>query len=91
MKTLGLIFLFWNLVTFFVTGYDKLIAGKGRRRIPEKNLMGMSVLMGAAGVYTAMKLFRHKTKHAKFKYGVPFLLAMNIIVIYFVFFKVVLK
>ncbi len=82
MQTWGLILLVWNLVTFAITGYDKSIAGTGKRRVPEKNLLGMAVLMGAVGVYAAMQLFHHKTKHARFKYGVPLLVVLNLVIVY---------
>jgi uncharacterized membrane protein YsdA (DUF1294 family) len=90
MKTLLLALLTWNLITFLVTSYDKAIAGKRKRRIPEKNLMWMAALMGSVGVYAAMKIFRHKTKHAKFKYGVPILLVLNLLVVYLVVFRITL-
>ena len=50
-----------SLVTFFSYYSDKRKAKKGKWRIPEKMLLGMSFFGGAYGGYLAMKLFRHKT------------------------------
>ncbi len=84
MQTWGLILLVWNLITFSITGYDKSIARTGKRRVPENNLLGMAALLGALGVYAAMHLFHHKTKHPRFKYGVPLLLVLNLAAIYLI-------
>ena len=72
----------WNAITFLITGYDKLIAGKRMRRIPEKTLFLMAACLGAPGVYAAMQLLRHKTLHKKFKYGIPSLICLNIAIVY---------
>jgi len=79
MKSLLILLAGWNLITFLVTGFDKMIAGSQARRVPERTLLLMSALFGAAGVYAAMQLLRHKTKHKKFVYGVPLLLIVNLL------------
>ncbi len=83
-KNLMWLFIGWNVLTFLVTGYDKLIAGARIRRVRERTLLGLALLFGALGVYIAMQLFRHKTQHKKFRYGVPVLLAVNFIGLYLV-------
>ncbi len=52
-----------NLVTFILYGIDKRRARKGAWRIPEKSLLGFSLLGGAVGGLLGMQLFRHKTQH----------------------------
>ena len=52
-----------SVITFFMYVADKNKAQKGKWRISEKALLGMSFLGGAAGGYLAMHLARHKTKH----------------------------
>jgi len=42
---------------------DKVRARKGRWRIPEKVLLGVGFLGGAAGGLLGMLLLRHKTRH----------------------------
>jgi len=42
----------------------------------------LGLFWGAAGIYIAMLLFRHKTKHWYFKYGMPVLVIVNIVTLY---------
>ncbi|MDA8441974.1 MAG: DUF1294 domain-containing protein [Peptococcaceae bacterium] len=83
MKYYWLALAIWNIVTLLITGYDKLIAGSKRRRIPEKTLLLLAACQGALGVYAAMYLFHHKTRHQKFTLGVPVLVVGNIVLTYF--------
>ena len=55
-----------NVLAFFAMGIDKERAQKKRWRIPERVLMGMSILGGGLGVWLGMYMFRHKTKHGYF-------------------------
>ena len=52
-----------SVITFFMYTADKRKAKKGKWRISEKALLGMSFLGGATGGYIAMNLVHHKTKH----------------------------
>ena len=54
-----------SLISVIVCIYDKVISKKNRieLRIPEKTLLGIGFLGGAAGALLGMNLFRHKTKH----------------------------
>ena len=60
-----------NVVTFLVYGVDKLKAKKGKWRIPESTLLLMAAVGGSVGAWLGMSLWRHKTQHKKFKFGVP--------------------
>ena len=60
-----------NVVTFWVYGVDKLKAKKGKWRIPESTLLLMAAVGGSVGAWLGMSLWRHKTQHKKFKFGVP--------------------
>lgn len=55
-----------NVVTFFVYGYDKMMATAGRRRVPEKKLWLFALVGGSLGAMIAMEYFRHKTKKMSF-------------------------
>ncbi len=73
-----------NFLAFFVAGWDKLAAKSQWRRVPEKTLFTLAALGGAAGLWCAMQLFRHKTKHKSFTIGVPLiLLAQVLLAVYF--------
>ncbi|MFC5648524.1 DUF1294 domain-containing protein [Paenibacillus solisilvae] len=68
-----------NLAAFFMMRSDKQRAVHDRRhRIPERKLLGVSALGGSLGGYAGMRMFRHKTKHASFAVGLPFMLVIHI-------------
>lgn len=74
---LGLLLVAWNVITFTVMYLDKRRARMGQWRIQESKLLLLGLLMGAPGLWFGMKLFRHKTQHAKFAYGIPALWLVN--------------
>ena len=79
MKTILLaVLLLVNLLAFALYGIDKLKAKKGAWRIPESTLLLVAFLGGSLGALLGMELFRHKTKHAKFKVLVPLFLILHI-------------
>ena len=63
-----------NLVTFAVYGADKRRARRGAWRVPEKTLFLLPLLGGSIGALLGMRVFRHKTKHWYFVWGVPAIL-----------------
>ena len=67
-----------NVVTFFLYGIDKRKAKRSRWRISEAMLIWMAVLGGSIGAWLGMKAWHHKTQHKKFKYGIPFILLVQI-------------
>ena len=60
-----------NVVTFTVYGIDKSKARRGAWRIPEKTLFLLPLLGGSVGALLGMRVFRHKTKHWYFVWGIP--------------------
>ncbi len=70
-----------NGFAIFVMYSDKKKARKGYWRIPEEKLFIIALLFGSAGILAGMKLFRHKTRHFKFVYGIPFLLVIQILIL----------
>ncbi len=78
--------LLWSLILFFVMGRDKRLARTHDRRIPEATLFFLAFLGGALGGCLGMRVFRHKTKHAKFVIGFPLImLAQWGLAIYLIF------
>ncbi len=67
-----------NLVTFAVYGIDKRRARRGAWRVPEKTLFLLPLLGGSIGALLGMRVFRHKTKHWYFAWGVPAILLAQI-------------
>ena len=66
-----------NLWGFLLCGWDKLCAARGWRRIRERTLFLLAAVGGGPGVWAAMYLFRHKTRHRSFVFGVPALTAAS--------------
>lgn len=68
-----------NVVTFFVYGIDKYKSKHGKWRIPEATLLAWAVVGGSVGAWCGMKIWHHKTLHRKFRYGVPVILVLQIV------------
>ena len=70
-----------NVVTFFMYGIDKWKAKRAKWRISEATLLGVAVIGGSIGAWLGMKIWHHKTLHKKFKYGVPAIIIVQLILI----------
>lgn len=76
---------FINLITFLAFGLDKWKARRKEknekvRRVPEKTLFLLAALGGSAGALLGMRAFHHKTLHRAFRFGVPVILALQILI-----------
>ncbi len=67
-----------NAITFITYGIDKWKARKNKWRIPESTLLLLAVFGGSIGAFLGMRVWRHKTMHKKFKYGIPSILVLQI-------------
>ena len=81
MKYFLIYFILINLLTFSVRGIDKWKAKHSKWRISEVSLLGLAILGGSVGAGLGMKVWHHKTKHKKFKYGVPLIMVAQIAVL----------
>lgn len=84
MTWLTIVFGYWILLSlygFALMGIDKRRAQRRARRIPERRLFVVAAIGGAVGTWYGMKLWRHKTKHQSFTVGIPFLVAVHILVL----------
>ncbi|WP_455583058.1 DUF1294 domain-containing protein [Dysosmobacter sp.] len=82
---LGIYLLVINVVTFLVFGLDKWKAKRAQtheatRRVPEKNLFLLSAAGGSAGALLGMRVFHHKTLHKSFRFGIPAILLLQILI-----------
>ena len=68
-----------NLIAFIAYGIDKLKARRSCWRIPEATLIGLASIGGSVGAWMGMKIWHHKTKHKKFRYGIPAILLIHIV------------
>lgn len=74
-----------NLAAFLVFGLDKLKAKRKEkrektRRIPEKTLFLLAILGGSVGALLGMRVWHHKTLHKSFRFGIPAILILQIII-----------
>ena len=67
-----------NLAAFIVFGADKRRAKRQQWRVPERTLFLLALLGGSLGAVCGMCVFRHKTKHWYFRWGLPAILFAHI-------------
>lgn len=67
-----------NLIAFALYGIDKRRAKQGAWRISEYTLLLVALLGGSLGALLGMRYFRHKTRHRKFRYGMPLILLLQL-------------
>lgn len=77
-------FIIINIIAIIVTIYDKLCAVNRRWRVKERTLLLISAVGGSIGMYLAMLLIRHKTRHLKFMLGIPIIIIIQLIIFYFI-------
>lgn len=76
-----------NIIAFIVYGIDKLKAKKGYWRIPESTLLLLAAIGGSIGAWCGMMVWRHKTKHLKFRIGVPVVFLLQFALLVYVYAK----
>ena len=83
MEIFVLYLLLINAVGFILMLIDKYKAKKNLWRIPEATLMLIAALGGSIGSLMGMYTVRHKTKHPKFTIGIPIILVIQILIVYY--------
>ncbi len=66
-----------NIAAFAMFGIDKKRAQRKQWRISEKALFLSAILGGSVGAIFGMQIFRHKTKHWYFRFGIPAILLLQ--------------
>ncbi len=74
-----------NLIGLITMYIDKKKAIKNKWRIKESILFIIALIGGSLGSIIGMKVFRHKTKKAKFTIGIPLIIIVQIIIINYIF------
>ena len=72
-----------NLITFIVFGIDKHNAEQRRSRIRIVTLLTLSFIGGSIGGLIAMYLFHHKTQKDYFTVGLPLMIIMQVLVVFY--------
>ena len=73
-----------NILTIIVFGVDKVNAKSNRQRVRIVTLLGLAFIGGSVGALIGMYGFHHKTKKAYFTVGVPLILLMQVVVLFYV-------
>lgn len=72
-----------NIVTLILFAVDKIAAIEHRSRIRIVTLLGLAFIGGSVGALVAMYVFHHKTKQDYFSVGVPLIILMQVVVLFF--------
>lgn len=76
-----------NMIGLITVGIDKHKAKKRLWRIPEKLFFVLSIFGGCPGVYLGLLLFRHKTRHWYFMWGIPAIFTVQVAVLYYFYLR----
>ena len=87
MKLLIIYLIIINAFSLLIMLIDKHNAIHDLRRIPEKSLLLVALIGGSFGSFLGMRLFRHKTLHLKFSLGLPLILAVHVIALGLLFYR----
>ena len=72
-----------NVITLVFFAVDKIHAIENKSRIRIITLLGLAFIGGSLGAIIAMYVFRHKIRKDYFTVGVPLIIVMQIVVVFF--------
>lgn len=79
--------LYWcltlSLADFVLMGADKRRARREKWRVPEKWFFLLALLGGSPGAILGMYAFRHKTRRWYFKWGLPAILLLQLLALWY--------
>ncbi len=84
LKMFIIYLLLTNVVSFGLFAWDKQRARQGAWRIKEQTLFLWAIIGGSLGGWLGMRVFRHKTRHLKFKWGFPLIVVIQGCLIYYI-------
>jgi uncharacterized membrane protein YsdA (DUF1294 family) len=76
-------FLIINIAAYIIMGIDKKRSKNSKWRIPERELFTLFLLGGSIGGLLGMNVFKHKTKHWYFKWGLPIIILVQLLIAVF--------
>ncbi len=83
MDLIAIYLIIVNALGFVLMLVDKYKAQNNLWRIPEVTLMTVSAIGGSFGSYAGMKVCRHKTRHPKFSVGIPIMMAIHAVILWY--------
>ena len=73
-----------NFTSFNIFLYDKkLVKNFGRSRIREYVFFVLAVIGGSLGIYLGMNILNYKTRKARYRFGIPVIIILQLIAIAF--------
>lgn len=72
-----------NIITLIAFGVDKIASMENRSRIRIVTLLGLAFIGGSIGALIGMYAFRHKTRKDYFTVGVPIIMLMQVVILFF--------
>ena len=72
-----------NFVSFAAFAIDKINAIEGKSRIRILSLLGLAFIGGSVGALLGMYILRHKTRVDYFTVGIPMIMVMQGVVVFF--------
>lgn len=82
---IGIYLLIINAVGYLLMRIDKKKSRRRQRRIPERVLLAVAVIGGSIGTMIAMHTLRHKTRHKRFRYGIPAIMFIQLNILLLIF------
>jgi len=76
-----------NFIAVITTVVDKSNAKKHRWRVPENTLLLLTALGGSPAMLLTMYAIHHKTRHKKFILGIPAIITLQVLLVYYLFFR----
>ena len=73
-----------NFITFAAFAVDKVNAVEKRTRIRIVTLLSLAAVGGSLGALLAMYLLRHKTQKDYFTVGIPLIIIMQVVLIFYI-------
>ena len=86
MIVLFYLFLFLNVISFILIGYDKYLAKKHKSRISENTILTFVLIGGTIGSGIAMLVFRHKTAKESYLWKFWTVALIQIVLIFTLFY-----
>ena len=70
-----------SIISVCVTVYDKIAAKHfTKHRVRESHLLFLSAIGGAAAMFAAMVIIRHKTQKPKFMISIPLMIVLQLVI-----------
>lgn len=73
-----------NIYGIIIMYIDKEKSKKSKWRVSELKLFLIASAFGSLGIFLGMHMFRHKTKHKKFIYGIPLFMIIQLLIIFII-------